>query len=139
MVTYLLVNTITGDTYVGRTKQSLKKRCKQHSLMTPKFNTPLGRNIRQYGWDCFQVEQLCEGDKEKEFMNFLNPTLNVPYDPPTEKANAAVRRPVRCVETGVVYESATYAERTLNLPRSGINNAIRGRAHSCGGYHWVYD
>ena len=135
IITYLLVNKVTGDTYVGRTKQSFSKRMRQHRICTSKHNTPLGRSIGQYGWDAFQTEILFEGDKEKEFINFLKPTLNVPYNPPLKQAVETISVPVRCVETGVVYQSQSEAERHIGI-RGGVHNVISGAAKTCGGFHW---
>ena len=128
ITTYLLVNKVTGDTYVGRTKQKFEKRMRQHRVCTSKLNTPLGNNIRRYGWDNFQTEVLCEEDKEKE-------SLNVPYEPPYELGNAATKRRVRCVETGQIFESQMEADKWVGIPK-GVNNAVQGRARTCGGYHW---
>lgn len=47
-------------------------------------------------------------------------------------------RPVRCVETQVVYPSAKAAGQTLNCDPSSITKVCRGKAKTCGGYHWKY-
>lgn len=46
--------------------------------------------------------------------------------------------PVRCVETGVVYHSATEAEKLTVANRKGIANCCKGKQESCAGYHWEY-
>lgn len=43
---------------------------------------------------------------------------------------------VRCVETGVVYESGRAAGRELGVRREGISDVLRGVQKTAGGYHW---
>ena len=47
-----------------------------------------------------------------------------------------LRKPVICVETGVVYESLSNAKKTTGL--NNIHAAINGVQNTCGGYHWKY-
>lgn len=46
--------------------------------------------------------------------------------------------PVRCVETGTVYESACDAERHTGIKNSEINRCCRGKRKSTHGQHWEY-
>lgn len=57
-----------------------------------------------------------------------------------KKAIERVKKKVRCVETGVIYESTFDAERALGLKRSSVSNAARGHngQKTSGGYHWKY-
>lgn len=48
------------------------------------------------------------------------------------------KKKVLCVETQKVYESIATAERELGLCHSSINNAVRGRSKTAGGFHWRY-
>lgn len=43
---------------------------------------------------------------------------------------------VRCVETGIVYESGRAAGRILNIRRESISDVLRGVQKTAGGYHW---
>lgn len=43
---------------------------------------------------------------------------------------------VRCVETGVVYESGRSSGRILGIRREGISDVLRGKQKTAGGYHW---
>ena len=45
-------------------------------------------------------------------------------------------KPVRCVETGVEYRSAHFAEKVTGLV--GVRKACLGIQTLCGGYHWQY-
>lgn len=45
---------------------------------------------------------------------------------------------VLCVEENTYYKSASEASRVLGLSRTAINNCLRGRSKTSGGYHWRY-
>lgn len=45
-------------------------------------------------------------------------------------------RRVRCIETGIVYNSGHGAERYLGIGHNCISMAISGRSKTAGGYHW---
>lgn len=47
-------------------------------------------------------------------------------------------RTVRCVETGVVYESLAEAMRATGINNTNILDACKGRLKTAGGYHWEY-
>lgn len=47
-------------------------------------------------------------------------------------------KPVRCVETGVVYESLHIAAQAIGGNQSNIGKVCRGDASHCKGYKWEY-
>lgn len=47
-------------------------------------------------------------------------------------------KPVICVETNETYPSAAEAARQCGLNKSNISKVCRGKAKSCGGFHWKY-
>lgn len=61
-----------------------------------------------------------------------------------EKIKLAVSRPVRCIETGIVYPSALEAKRQIGADNSVINRCINGKAAYAGKLpdgtklHWEY-
>lgn len=50
----------------------------------------------------------------------------------------AIKTAVRCVETGVVYESAMEAARQLGISHSHIGCCCTGKRKTTGGYHWMF-
>lgn len=46
------------------------------------------------------------------------------------------KRKVRCIETGIIYESAKAAALQLGLDHSSITKCCRGERELCGGFHW---
>lgn len=56
-----------------------------------------------------------------------------------EKLRKAKSKPVRCVETKIIYESATEASKKTGLNRASINQCCNGvRYKTVGGYHWEF-
>lgn len=81
---YKITNTITGDCYIGSSK-NVKQRWKNHKC--PSFwkrypNNPLYQDIQKYGTDKFEFQILEEveignlKDKEQQFIETLKPTYN---------------------------------------------------------------
>ena len=57
----------------------------------------------------------------------------------TGKVRIQCRKQVKCIETGIIYNSIDEAsQKVLNLKRSNISLACRGIYKSCGGFHWEY-
>ena len=48
------------------------------------------------------------------------------------------KRPVLCVETGVIYESTAEATRELGIHNYAIRRVCYGERKTAGGYHWEY-
>lgn len=56
-----------------------------------------------------------------------------------KKASEARKRKVKCVETNIIYESASEAARQVpKTSQSKICMVCRGQRKTCGGYHWEY-
>ena len=47
-------------------------------------------------------------------------------------------KPVRCIETGIIYPSTREAGRRLGIHNAGISLCCNGRCKTFGGYHWTY-
>lgn len=60
-------------------------------------------------------------------------------DETRQKLRAAQKKvPVRCVETGVVYEGVRIAAESIRVSPTKISAVCRGRQKTAGGYHWEY-
>lgn len=55
-----------------------------------------------------------------------------------EKMRQKVSKPVRCVETDVVYESVTQAAEIFGVSDSAIGNAASGKREKTCGCHWEF-
>ena len=43
---------------------------------------------------------------------------------------------VKCIETGIIYNSMREAERQTGIPNASISACYRGIRHTAGGFHW---
>lgn len=81
---YMVTNVVTGDSYIGSTVVPLKKRWYQMVAAANQGKTnKLSENIRAWGKECFDIEELYEcslGEKlkerENEFILEYLPSLN---------------------------------------------------------------
>ncbi len=51
---------------------------------------------------------------------------------------AAQKKPIKCLENGVVYESITQAGEELGLKRTSIQGVLSGKRQSLHGFHFEY-
>ena len=81
---YKIVNTITGDSYIGSSK-NVKHRWADHKCPSTWKNNPnkqLYKDMRKYGVDKFELQILAEveseqlKEKEQQFIETLKPTYN---------------------------------------------------------------
>jgi group I intron endonuclease len=81
---YKIVNTVTGDCYVGSSK-NVKKRWESHkvpSTWKQHPNSPLYLDMQKYGLDKFRFQILAQvmpeylKQVEQEFIDLLTPTYN---------------------------------------------------------------
>ena len=43
---------------------------------------------------------------------------------------------IKCIETGMIFKSQSEAARYYSIPQPSISQAIRGKYHTAGNYHW---
>ena len=81
---YKITNTVTGDFYIGSSKD-VKRRWESHkwpSIWKQCKNNPMYQDMQKYGVDKFEFEILEEveesflKEKEQEFIETLKPTYN---------------------------------------------------------------
>ena len=81
---YKITNTVTGDFYIGSSKD-VKKRWKNHkcpSILKKCPNNPMYLDMKKYGTNKFVFEILAEvevthlKEKEQQFIETLKPTYN---------------------------------------------------------------
>ena len=48
------------------------------------------------------------------------------------------KKKVKCIETGIVYESAAAAEKSIGISKAAIRKCCLGNSKTSGGYHWQY-
>lgn len=56
----------------------------------------------------------------------------------TQRMSSKQSKPVRCIETGIIYISLHHAERETGILYTLICHVLNGRQKTAGGYHWEY-
>lgn len=56
----------------------------------------------------------------------------------TQRISSKQSKPIRCIETGIIYISLHHAERETGISYTSICHALNGRQNTAGGYHWEY-
>ena len=86
--------------------------------------------------DVHNISSCCRGKRATvggyhwEYVDEELKNKYVPY--------ASKHKRVLCVETGVIYLSASCAASFVGVTRSRISACCRGRQKTAGGYHWEY-
>lgn len=92
---------------------------------------PLNNNFTNLRW-CTQKE------------NINNPiTIKKKSKPHTKEWTENIRKglqkkPIMCVETGIIYEGQMDAQRKTGIFQSNIYKVLIGKRKTAGGYHWRY-
>ncbi len=94
----------------------------------------MSRNKMVDKYRCFE----CADKKrsKKCFDTGVCPYAN-DFEPEEEKPLRAHKKRVRCVETGVVYESVSAAERAFGAGKGRLSSAVDHPGRSLKGYHFV--
>lgn len=71
-----------------------------------------------------------------ENLEWVTSKENCNYGTRNIKCGEAKSKKIRCVETGVIYNSGKEASEHTKATRSGISNCINGKKKKSGGFHW---
>ena len=77
----------------------------------------------------------------EEQKNRISNTLRSYFSDPSNRkkaSDAAIKYPVVCVETGIVYSSSHDAFRDTGIQQGNINACCRGTRKKAGGFHWSF-
>ena len=88
--------------------------------------------------DIMEVNHKDENKQNNNLENLEWTTSkeNCNYGSRNIKCGQAKAKKVRCVETGIIYNSGKEASEHTNATRSGISNCLNGKKNKSGGFHW---
>lgn len=151
---YQITCTVNGKRYIGQSID-VKRRFSQHKRKPP---DGMIDDFKLYGVDKFKfevLEECAEADltvREDFYLSALHPEYNIRTEghgisdetrkklsvTNTGKKKPSIRRRVKCVETGTVFESITSAAKWCNLPSPNLSTLLAGKGRTFGGYHWIF-
>ena len=142
-----------------RTKDNKYKACGIHTLKVKAFlytSNPLAYNIIRHLNDVKtdnRLENLAWGTQSDNVRDSVR-NGNFNYEASAKnlakcRANSShvkggttsakkTSKPVRCIETGIIYISACEAERRMGIPNNNINCCCNGKRKTAGGFHFEY-
>lgn len=158
---YKHTNKLNEKVYIGITSQPPETRWKNGYGYV--CNEYFYQAIKKYGWnDGFIHEIIASGlTKDEAYMmeielieayDSTNPKKGYNFSTGGECGNAgcsrseewihkmsiALSKPVICIESSIVYDSATEAEKKTGANKGGIGESCRHHSKTAGGMHWCF-
>ncbi len=158
---YKHTNIFNGKIYIGITSQQPEKRWKNGYGY--EGNEYFYRAIQKYGWHDGFEHEIIVGGLTKDQACAIEIELIQAYDSTNsdkgynfssggdcgnagcsrseewvEKMSEALSKPVICIESSVVYKSATEAECQTGISKSSIGESCRHYTRTAGSLHWCF-
>ena len=136
--------------YVGMTVNPLKIRFNNHKSIIRSGAPLLKKAFIKYGINSFKFEKIDSaidpvelGEKEKYWIKKLNTLAPNGYNmlsggQTNVKAAEANRVPIKCVDTGEIFDSLISASNKFNIPAHLIGFVIRGRQDTANNMRFAY-
>lgn len=83
----------------------------------------------------------CNEIKTDNYLNnltWVSHKENVNYGTRNKRSAAAHCKKVRCIETGIIYDSIKEAAKAIGKSLCTLSNCLAGRTKTCGGFHWEF-
>lgn len=77
-------------------------------------------------------------DNRLENLEFCDKKHNCNYGTRIERISKANSKPVKCIETGLTFSSATEVKRKFGFTSQSISACCNGKRKTCGKYHWKF-
>lgn len=126
--------TANGYLLVALTRNFKKKNCRVHRLVLETFNPVPGSDV-------LDANHLNEdrADNRLENLEWATRKENNNWGTRNQRISEYRKEPVRCIETGYIYESQLEAAEAVGLSSSsGISQCCTGKYKTSGGYHWEF-
>ena len=77
-------------------------------------------------------------DNRVENLEWISKKNNINYGTGKQRSAEQRGKQVRCVETGIIYESIKQASEKTGITQTTICNCCKGKQKTTGGLHWEY-
>lgn len=71
-------------------------------------------------------------------LEWCDRTYNMNYGTKNKRIAKALSKPIKCIETNIIYKSVREASRQTKIDATSISRACREKQQTAGGYHWKY-
>lgn len=90
------------------------------------------------GYPCINHKDENKTNNSVSNLEWCSYQYNNAYGKRILKMNQKRWKYVQCVETGVIYSSASYAQKLTGIIQTSISSCCRGKLKTAGGFHWKY-
>lgn len=87
---------------------------------------------------CVNHKDENKGNNTASNLEWCSYYYNNVYGNRLTKSATKNSKPVRCIETGIIYSSANSAQRKTNISQSGICQCCNHQRKSAGGFTWEF-
>ena len=87
-------------------------------------------------YPCVNHKDENKDNNKENNLEWCSRSYNINYGTRNEKASQKISKPIRCVETGVVYKSGRDASLALGVDYSAVSHMINGRQKTLKGLHF---
>ena len=87
-------------------------------------------------YPCVNHKDENKDNNKENNLEWCSRSYNINYGTRNEKASQKISKPIRCVETGVVYKSGKDASLALGVDYSAVSHMINGRQKTLKGLHF---
>ena len=71
-------------------------------------------------------------------LEWCNHLYNQNYGTLGKRVGTIRKKKIRCIESGIIYDSLTEASKAMSVCSTAINNCLKKRSKTCCGYTWEY-
>lgn len=69
-------------------------------------------------------------------LEWMTKQENLNYGTRGQRQSDKVSKPVRCIETGIIYKNARVAAKEIGIGDTNIYYCLNGKRRTAGGFHW---
>lgn len=145
MIIYKITNNINNKVYIGKTKNTLEKRWKQHcsKARRNRSNAEFQKAILEFGPESFRIEQIDVASTDEEaclkeihWIEHFDCIYPKGYNVSKGGTNGGNYTRIKNVTTGEEFDSMLEASKKYNRHIQAIHQALDKPNRTCAGCKW---